>query len=202
EIDDRLFDLVTKEERIAPHLHLSLQSGDNMILKRMKRRHSREDAIDLCARLKAARPDIAFGADLIAGFPTETEEMFENTLDLVHACGLAYVHVFPFSPRQGTPAARMPQLPREEIKTRAARLREAADAALRDHLSRHLGQDRLVLVESNPDGHALGRLPDFTEVRLDIPLPEGTSILTRIGGHDGRRLSGELTPTQMEAMNG
>ncbi|WP_370335365.1 tRNA (N(6)-L-threonylcarbamoyladenosine(37)-C(2))-methylthiotransferase MtaB [Parvularcula marina] len=202
EIDDRLFRLVTEEARIAPHLHLSLQAGDNMILKRMKRRHSREDAIALCQRLKAARPEIAFGADLIAGFPTETEEMFKYSLRLVEECGLAFVHVFPFSPRVGTPAAKMPQLPRDEVKARAARLRDCADLALRDHLGRHLGETRSVLVEMNRHGQAIGKLNDFTDIALDIPLPKGAREVVRISGHDGRRLTGEMITDELEAACG
>ena len=130
EMDDQLFELVTPHERVAPYLHLSLQHGDDMILKRMKRRHSRAQAIELCQRLKIARPEIALGADLIAGFPTETDEHFANLLSIVDECGLAYVHAFPFSPREGTPAARMPQVDRRVVKERAARLREAGAAAL------------------------------------------------------------------------
>ena len=197
EVDDRLFRLVTEEVRIAPYLHLSLQAGDNMILKRMKRRHSREDAITLCARLKAARPEIAFGADLIAGFPTETEEMFARSLDLVRECGLAFVHVFPFSPRHGTPAAKMPQLEREEIKERAARLREAADAALNDHMGALLGQRRDMLVEIVKNGKTVGKLTDFTDIAIPGGLPVGTRLEVRIAGHNGRQLLGEL-PASME----
>ena len=202
EIDDRLFRLVTEEARIAPHLHLSLQAGDDMILKRMKRRHSRAEAIELCARLKAARPELAFGADLIAGFPAETEEMFENTLDLVAATGLAYVHVFPFSPREGTPAARMPQLDRTEIKERAARLREASDAALRDHLGALLGQQREMLVEVVKAGKAVGKLTDFTDIELDSPIPAGSRLTVRVTGHDGRRLKGTDVLEERERAHG
>jgi len=162
EIDPELWRFVVEEERVAPHLHLSLQAGDDMILKRMKRRHLRDDAIALCERLRAARPEIAFGADLIAGFPTETEEMFANTLDLVDACDLAFLHVFPFSPRPGTPAAKMPQLERAVIKNRAARLRAKGDEALARHLTRHVGTQGEVLVERE----GFGRLADFSPVRF------------------------------------
>ena len=158
-----------------------------MILKRMKRRHSRDDAIALTSRLKAARPEIAFGADLIAGFPTETEEMFENSVSLIEACQLSFVHVFPFSPRQGTPAAKMPQLDKALIKARAARLREAGDRALTRHLESHIGKMRRVLVEAG----GLGRLADFTPV-ADLPetLPHGEFAELEITGHRDGRLMG------------
>jgi threonylcarbamoyladenosine tRNA methylthiotransferase MtaB len=163
EMDARLFELVTQHERVAPHLHLSLQHGDDLILKRMKRRHSRAQAIELCARLKAARPGIALGADLIAGFPTESDAAFANTLSLIEACDLAFVHAFPFSPRQGTPAARMPQLDRTLVKQRAARLRRAGAAALTRHLDAWVGREAVALIER--DGFA--RLPDFTGVMVE-----------------------------------
>jgi threonylcarbamoyladenosine tRNA methylthiotransferase MtaB len=167
EMDETLFELVTTEPRIAPHLHLSLQHGHDMILKRMKRRHSRDAAIDLCTRLRAARPEIALGADLIAGFPTETDEHFHAMLDFVDACGLSYLHVFPFSPREGTPAARMPQLPRPLVKERAARLRAVGAAAMMRHLDRWVGQEAVALVEE--DGSA--RLADFTRIKLPTLTP-------------------------------
>ncbi len=162
EIDDRLFDLITTERRIAPYLHLSFQSGDDMILKRMKRRHTRTDAIELCHRLRAARPEMAFGADFIAGFPTETEEMFANTLSAADECGLDYLHVFPYSARPGTPAARMPQVAKDVVRERAARLRAKAGERLSLRLDRHVGSTQLALVESG--GRA--RLPDFAPIRL------------------------------------
>ena len=168
EIDEALFDLLAHEPRIAPHLHLSFQSGDDMILKRMKRRHSRADAVDLCGRLRAARPDIAFGADLIAGFPTETDAMFANTLASVDECGIDYLHVFPYSPRPGTPAAKMPQVARDVIKARAATLREKGAERLALRLDRHVGTTAMALVESGNRA----RLPDFAPVRIDGPLPE------------------------------
>ena len=167
EMDETLFHLVTTSARIAPYLHLSLQHGDDLILKRMKRRHSRAQAIDLCQRLKAARPDIALGADLIAGFPTETEEAFANLISLIDACGLAYVHAFPFSSREGTPAARMPQMDRRVVKERAARLRQAGAAALSRHLDAWIGREADALVER--DGFA--RLPDFTSVHIEANPP-------------------------------
>ena len=163
EIDDELFDLITGEPRIAPHLHLSLQSGDDMILKRMKRRHSRQDAINLCKRLREKRPEMAFGADLIAGFPTETDTMFENTLAAVEECGLDYLHVFPYSARPGTPAARMPQLNGDIVKTRAAKLRKLGAQRLALRLDQHVGSIETALIERG--GRA--RLPDFAPVRVE-----------------------------------
>lgn len=189
EVDERLFELVTSEERIAPYLHLSLQSGDDMILKRMKRRHSRSEAVRLTQALRAARPEIAFGADLIAGFPTETDEMFENTCALIAEAGLSYVHVFPFSPRVGTPAARMPQLDRQTIKARAARLRAAADAALERHLLSKVGQCGAMLVETSREGRRSGKLADFTEVLLAGEGPTHREEQVEITGIEGGRLT-------------
>ncbi|MEM6761878.1 MAG: tRNA (N(6)-L-threonylcarbamoyladenosine(37)-C(2))-methylthiotransferase MtaB [Pseudomonadota bacterium] len=152
EVDEALFDVIGNETRLMPHLHLSLQAGDNMVLKRMKRRHLRDDAIAFCDRVRARRPDIVFGADLIAGFPTETDEMFENTRAIIDECGLTHVHVFPFSPRQGTPAARMPQVDRQTVKSRAAALRSTARKALERGLHAMVGRKVTVLVESNNRG--------------------------------------------------
>ncbi len=196
EIDPELYEFVAHEPRVAPHLHLSLQAGDDMILKRMKRRHARADAIALCARLRAARPDIAFGADLIAGFPTETEAMFANSLALIEDCGLAYVHVFPFSARPGTPAARMPQLDRALVKDRAARLRTAAADALVRHLDGHRGRaDRVLIERRDAEGRHRGRLADFSEVVLDAGAARpGAMVRARFTGHDGRVLQGEVAP--------
>ncbi|MEM1103976.1 MAG: tRNA (N(6)-L-threonylcarbamoyladenosine(37)-C(2))-methylthiotransferase MtaB [Pseudomonadota bacterium] len=190
EIDPVLFDLAASEERVAPHLHLSLQSGDDMILKRMKRRHQRTDAIALCEALRARRPDIAFGADLIAGFPTETNEMFENSLRIVDECGLAYLHVFPFSPRDGAPAARMPQVPGPVIKARASRLRKKADSALARHLDGLIGHTRPVLMEKN----GLGRTPCFAEVELaeGAHASPGTMAHVALTHRKATRLVGEL----------
>jgi threonylcarbamoyladenosine tRNA methylthiotransferase MtaB len=185
EMDDQLFELVTREARIAPYLHLSLQHGHDMILKRMKRRHARAQALDLISRLRAARPGMAFGCDLIAGFPTETEEHFEANLSLIEEAGLAYVHVFPYSPRPMTPAAKMPQLDRETIKARAARLRVAGAAALARHLDGWVGRHGDALVEEP----GAARLSDFTPVRLDGGVA-GQSLRLSFGGHDGRRLVG------------
>lgn len=191
EIDEALFEAVTGDERVAPYLHLSLQAGDNMILKRMKRRHSRDDAIELCARLKAARPEIAFGADLIAGFPTETEAMFENSLRLVDECSLAYLHVFPYSPRPGTPAARMPQLEKPVIKERAARLRAKAAEALNTHLDGMIGRVEAALIEKP----GFARAGNFAGIRLPesaMPRP-GALVNIDVSRHDGRELHGVLT---------
>jgi threonylcarbamoyladenosine tRNA methylthiotransferase MtaB len=188
EVDETLLRLLKEEPRLMPHLHLSLQSGDNLILKRMKRRHAREDAIRFCADLRAARPEFAFGADIIAGFPTETVAMFENSLKLVEDCGLAFLHVFPYSPRPGTPAARMPQLDRAEIKGRAARLRTAGAAALARHLERHIGIEAEILTERG----GLGRLADFTPVRFAEPIEPGVLARVAVSGHDGAALTGRL----------
>jgi threonylcarbamoyladenosine tRNA methylthiotransferase MtaB len=167
-----------------PHLHLSLQAGDDMILKRMKRRHLRDDAVAFCDQVRRLRPDVVFGADIIAGFPTETEAMFARSLDIVDECGLTHLHVFPFSPRNGTPAARMPQLARDVVKDRARRLREKGEAALRRHLDGEIGQVRSVLVESD----AIGRTAQFTPVRFGAHAPAGRILDVSISGHDGRHL--------------
>jgi threonylcarbamoyladenosine tRNA methylthiotransferase MtaB len=186
EIDDDLLRCLAEEERLAPYLHLSLQAGDDMILKRMKRRHTREQSLALVDKVRAVRPDVAFGADLIAGFPTEDEAMFANTLALIPDTGLAYVHVFPFSPRPGTPAARMPQLDRALVKDRAARLRAEGEAALVRHLDRHIGQTSMALVEKP----GVARAPDFTEIAFEGEAPIGAISPIRIGGHDGKRALG------------
>ncbi|WP_419908130.1 tRNA (N(6)-L-threonylcarbamoyladenosine(37)-C(2))-methylthiotransferase MtaB [Hoeflea sp.] len=183
EADEHLMRLIAEEPRFMPYLHLSLQHGDNMILKRMKRRHLREQAVAFCEDVRSLRPDIALGADLIAGFPTETEAMFDNALSLVDACGLAFLHVFPFSPREGTPAARMPQLDRGLIKARAARLREKGNAAYRSHLDRMLGTSQNVLIERQ----GLGRTENFTLVNIDGGRP-GSIVPASISGHDGNHL--------------
>jgi len=184
EADRDLIDAFAHEARLMPHLHLSLQSGDDLILKRMKRRHARDDAIAFCDTLRRLRPDVVFGADLIAGFPTESDAMFENSLRLVEQCGLTHLHVFPFSPRPGTPAARMPQLGRDIVKERARRLRERGALALRRHLDAEVGATRRVLSES----HSIGRTEQFTEVRLAAPGAPGTILELKIAAHDGRQL--------------
>jgi threonylcarbamoyladenosine tRNA methylthiotransferase MtaB len=184
EADRDLIDAFANEPRLMPHLHLSLQAGDDLILKRMKRRHLRTDAIAFCRELRRRRPDIVFGADLIAGFPTETEEMFARSLDLIDECGLTFLHVFPFSPRPGTPAARMPPVPRDIVKDRARRLREKGEAVRRAHLDAEVGRVRRVLVET----HAKGRTEQFTELRLSAAVEPGRIVDAAVIGHDGRML--------------
>ena len=184
EADENLMLAIGTEPRLMPHLHLSLQHGDDMILKRMKRRHLRDDAIAFCEEARRLRPGIVFGADIIAGFPTETDAMFENSIKLVEECGLTFLHVFPFSARNGTPAARMPRVPGPAIKERAARLRAAGEAALQRHLQAELGQDRVILTE----GPRIGRTEFFTEVAFAQDMPEGTIVTARITGQDGARL--------------
>ena len=184
EADADLLDALADDARLMPHLHLSLQAGDDLILKRMKRRHLRADAIAFCAQVRRLRPDVVFGADIIAGFPTETEAMFDRSLDLVDECGLTHLHVFPFSPRPGTPAARMPQVAREAVKERARRLREKGEMALRRHLDGEVGARRLVLTEQR----ALGRTEQFTPVRLADTAEPGVIREVVIAGHDGRQL--------------
>jgi threonylcarbamoyladenosine tRNA methylthiotransferase MtaB len=183
EIDETLLRCFAAEERLCPYLHLSLQAGDDMILKRMKRRHRRAQALELVEKVRAARPDVAFGADFIAGFPTEDAAMFENTLSLVDEAGLSFLHVFPYSARAGTPAARMPQVARKVVKDRAARLRAAGEAALFRHLERQVGRTLSVLIEKP----GVGRAADFTEVALSADLEPGAIVPIRITGHDGRR---------------
>ncbi|RWC04681.1 tRNA (N(6)-L-threonylcarbamoyladenosine(37)-C(2))-methylthiotransferase MtaB [Mesorhizobium sp.] len=183
EADDDLLEAIATEPRLMPHLHLSLQSGDDMILKRMKRRHNRDQSIRFCQDLRKLRPGIVFGADIIAGFPTETDAMFEKSLEIVEECGLTHLHVFPFSPREGTPAARMPQLRRELVKQRAARLRAAGDTAYRSHLSSLAGTRQSILVER--DG--LGRTEGFTLAAVSAGAP-GEIVDAAIAGDDGVRL--------------
>lgn len=184
EADDNLMLAIATEPRLMPHLHLSLQAGDDMILKRMKRRHLRDDAIRFCEDARRLRPGIVFGADIIAGFPTETEAMFENSLRLVEDCGLTFLHVFPYSGRKGTPAARMPRVAGAAIKERAARLRAAGNAALIRYLDSQIGQPCNILTE----GPRLGRTEHFAEVAFARDMPEGTLMRLTIAGHDGTRL--------------
>lgn len=169
EIDDDLWHLIAHEPRLMPHLHLSLQAGDDMTLKRMKRRHLRQDVIDVCRKARELRPDMAFGADIIAGFPTETEDMFANTLKIVEECGLTFLHVFPYSEREGTPAARMPQVDPPVRKARAARLRALGDAQLEKFMKARVGERCRVIVEQN----GMGRTEHFAEVHLDFPAGQG-----------------------------
>src|SRR5436190_18658707 len=183
EADRDLLDVIADDARLMPHLHLSLQSGDDMILKRMKRRHLRQDAIDFCAQVRRLRPDIALGADIIAGFPTETEDMFARSQDLVRECGLTYLHVFPYSKRPGTPAARMPQVSGGEVRERAKRLRATGEAALQRRLQSEIGAERDVLIESA----TAGRTEHFVPVVISGETP-GTVRRLKIAGHDGARL--------------
>ena len=184
EVDSDLLEVIADDERLMPHLHLSLQSGDDLILKRMKRRHSRKDAVEFCAQLRRLRPDIALGADIIAGFPTETEAMFARSLDLVEACGLTFLHVFPYSPRPGTPAARMPQVSGDAIKQRAKRLRATGEVALQKRLASELGHTRQVLIESATQG----RTEHFLPVAIAGETPGAVRALA-ITGNDGARLT-------------
>jgi threonylcarbamoyladenosine tRNA methylthiotransferase MtaB len=184
EADADLLDVIASDARLMPHLHLSLQSGDDLILKRMKRRHLRADAIAFCDQVRKLRPDMVFGGDIIAGFPTETEEMFARSLDLVDECGLTQLHVFPFSPRPGTPAARMPQVNGAMITERAKRLRQRGEAALRLYLDRQIGAQRCVLTERG----GIARTPQFTPVRMASPVEPGHILDVSIVGHDGRQL--------------
>jgi threonylcarbamoyladenosine tRNA methylthiotransferase MtaB len=187
EADPMLMEAIATEPRLMPHLHLSLQAGDNLILKRMKRRHLREDAIRFCEEARRLRPDMVFGADLIAGFPTETEEMFAQSLALVQDCGLTFLHVFPFSPRKGTPAARMPQVAGPAVRERAARLRVAGEVALQAHLAAQVGREHRILTESA----SMGRTEQFTEVDFAEPQPEGAVVTARVTGvRDGRLVVG------------
>ena len=188
EADPELMDAMAGEERLMPHIHLSLQSGDNMILKRMKRRHAREDSIAFCETLRARRPDVVFGADIIAGFPTETDAMFENSLKIVEDCGLTYLHVFPFSPRPGTPAARMPQLDRQVIKERAALLRSKGEARLEAFLAGEVGAMRQVLIETRQ----FGRTEHFAQVKFESAMTPGAIVKARVTGRGPTHLEARL----------
>jgi threonylcarbamoyladenosine tRNA methylthiotransferase MtaB len=187
EADEQLIVAIAEEPRLMPHLHLSLQAGDDMILKRMKRRHTRADAVRFCEEARRLRPDIVFGADLIAGFPTETDAMFDGSLRLIDDCGLTFLHVFPFSPRPGTPAARMPQAARATIKRRAARLRHKGEVALARYLDGRIGSDVELLMEREH----MGRTRGFVEVELTRPAAPGALAWARVTASDGRRLQGE-----------
>jgi len=176
EADPALIDAISSEMRLMPHLHLSLQAGDDMILKTMKRRHLRDDAINFCLEMRSVRPDIVYGADIIAGFPTETEEMFDNSLKLIEDCGLTWLHVFPFSPREGTPAARMPQMDRSIIKERAARLRSRGELAVQNHLAAQIGLEHNILIENE----RMGRTEGFTEVLFNKDQIKGSIVNAKI----------------------
>jgi len=183
EADNHLWDLIADEPRFMPHLHLSLQHGDDMILKRMKRRHSRREALDFVEQARRLRPEIAFGADMIAGFPTETEEMFENSATLARGAGISFLHVFPYSPRPGTPAARMPQLDRALVKERAARLRATGEALHNAHLDRMVGTEQIVIVENN----GLAHTENFSLVAVPGLVPRNVQRIM-ITGHNGKHL--------------
>ncbi|MEM8690462.1 MAG: tRNA (N(6)-L-threonylcarbamoyladenosine(37)-C(2))-methylthiotransferase MtaB [Pseudomonadota bacterium] len=187
EVDPALMDAIASERRLMPHLHLSLQHGDDLVLKRMKRRHLRDDAIQFAEAARRLRPDMIFGADIIAGFPTETEAHFESSLRLVEECNLTWLHVFPYSPRPGTPAARMPQVDGRKVKIRAARLRAAGQSQVKRHLSAQLGKRHTILMESP----TMGRTEQFTEVRFATPHTEGEIVSAVITGHDDTRLTAE-----------
>jgi threonylcarbamoyladenosine tRNA methylthiotransferase MtaB len=187
EVDETLLGLIGDEPRLMPHLHLSLQAGDDMILKRMKRRHNRAQAVAFCEEARRRRPGIVFGADLIAGFPTETEAQFANTLSLVGDCDLVYPHVFPYSPRDGTPAARMPQVDGAARKDRAARLRAAGADVLRRHLASRVGCSESVLMETSDDG----RTETFASARMTEARAPGSIVAARITGVDGETLIAE-----------
>jgi threonylcarbamoyladenosine tRNA methylthiotransferase MtaB len=185
EVDENLMQAIASEPRLMPHLHLSLQHGDNMILKRMKRRHNREDAIRFAEEARKLRPEMTFGADIIAGFPTETETMFQNSLNLIEDCGLTWLHVFPYSPRPGTPAARMPQVHGTAIKERATQLRAAGEAQVARHLAAQVGRSHRVLLESP----RMGRTEQFTEVHFVSDQPEGQIISAAITGTEAAHLT-------------
>ena len=184
EADPDLIEAIAGDKRVMPHLHLSLQAGDNVILKRMKRRHLREDSIAFCSDLKKSRPDIVFGADLIAGFPTETDDMFAQSLDLIDACDLTYLHIFPFSPREGTPAAKMPQLPKTIVRERARLLREKGQERLNAFLSKQIGKEHRILIEKE----LLGRAENFAPVRFATPQQQGQIVTTQIAGTTDQEL--------------
>jgi threonylcarbamoyladenosine tRNA methylthiotransferase MtaB len=184
EVDPNLMQAIATEQRLMPHLHLSLQAGDDMVLKRMKRRHLRDDAIRFCEDARKLRPDMTFGADIIAGFPTETEAMFENSLRLIEQCDLTWLHVFPYSPRKGTPAVRMPQVDGAAIKARAARLRAAGDLQVARHLAAQTGVIHQILMENS----RMGRTAQFTETRFEQDQPEGQIVTASIKGHSATQL--------------
>lgn len=188
EIDDDLWRLIAEEPRLMPHLHMSLQAGDNMILKRMKRRHLREDAIAMCERARSYRPNMAFGADIIAGFPTESDEMFENTMRIVEECDLTFLHVFPYSERPGTPAAKMPPVPKQMRKERAARLRALGDAQLKKHLKNNMNKTHKVIVEKDN----IGRAENFTPIVLEQAAAPGEILSVQAHTMTDTHLIGRL----------
>ena len=189
-VEPALFDVFADEPRLMPHIHWSLQAGDDTVLKRMKRRHSRAAALEACERARAARPEIVFGADLIAGFPTETEAMHERSVSAIAELDLTFLHVFPYSPRPGTPAGRMPQVPAAIRRERAARLRAAGEAQLRRHLAGHVGRNADVLIEAEQRGRAA----DYSPVQIDFAAPAGAVVTTRIHGATAHELVGTRVP--------
>ena len=184
EVDENLMQAIATEKRLMPHLHLSLQHGNDLILKRMKRRHSRNDAIKFCEDARKMRPEITFGADIIAGFPTETDEHFESSVNLIKDCGLTWLHIFPYSPREGTPAARMPQVNGNQIKRRASILRDLGTKQIKSHLSSQLGNDHSILMENG----YMGRTEQFTEVKFDKEQIEGSIVLGKITDANEKQL--------------
>tara|TARA_R110002020_G_scaffold23398_3_gene77845 strand:+ start:1623 stop:2924 length:1302 start_codon:yes stop_codon:yes gene_type:complete len=188
EVDEVLFDLLVKNDRMTPYLHLSLQAGDDMILKRMRRRHSRADVIELCQRLKAARPDMTFGADIIAGFPTEDDAMFENSRSIISEVGIPWLHVFPYSAREGTPAAKIPPVHGNTVKARAKILREESARLKAEHLKTRIGSTDVALFEET----GIGRLPDFCLVKVDSPPKSGSLAKVEITGSNSEHLTGTL----------
>lgn len=191
EIDDDLFLLIQNEPRLMPHMHISLQAGDDMVLKRMKRRHLRQDAIDFCVKVRELRPDVVFGADIIAGFPTETDEMFDNTLNLVRDCNLTYLHIFPYSARKGTPAARMPQVPMALRKERAAKLRQAGKDQTQDFFASRVGTKASILLETQGKGHTEHFAPVTLEGDIDESL-NATIVIAVITGYNETGLTAQL----------
>ena len=185
EVDDNFIQAIATEPRLMPHLHLSLQHGDNLILKRMKRRHSREDVIYFCEKIRKLRPEVIFGADIIAGFPTENEDHFENSLKIVQDCDLTWLHVFPYSPRNGTPAARMPQLEKKYVKARAAALRKLGKVMAEKHLQAQIGKNHSILIETP----YFGRTEQFSEVMFKTPQKEGSIVNSRIKGRRAMQLT-------------
>ena len=193
EVDTPLMDAIISERRVMPHLHLSLQAGDNMILKRMKRRHMREDAIDFCTTVSKARPDMVYGADIIAGFPTETDAMFENSLDLVRACNLTWLHVFPYSERDGTPAARMPQLDKSVRKERAAQLRALGEQQVKKLYDSSVGKPASLLVEKvSADGIATGHTEQFIPVTIQGPVSAGSIVPVTLTENTGTVMTANM----------
>ena len=195
EVDEDIYRLLAEEPRLMPHLHISLQAGDDMVLKRMKRRHSRSDALEFVRKVRQLRPDVVFGADIIAGFPTETDAMFENTLNLVREAGLTYLHVFPYSARTGTPAAKMPQVLKATRKERAARLRAEGERQLANYLQTRIGQPQQVVMEKG----AQGRTEHFSLIELDRELPPGTLATAIVTRADSKQLYGTITKEDLAA---